>query len=127
MGYKVHTIDGKSGEVTLTHLRTQSRTRHLLAPANGTFVMWRAPVACTITAVRIYRAGGTTATLQIKNEAADVLAAPLASGTDAWAGTTTVQNAALAAGASLSAVLASVAGSPTDATVQVDYTVNVPA
>jgi hypothetical protein len=127
MGYKVHTVDGKSGDVSLLHLRTRVESCVLTAPANGTSVMFRPPYPVTITAVRIYRAGGTAGTVAIKNAAADVLAAPLASSTDAWASNTTVQNAAVPAGTSVSAVLAGVTGTPTSITVQIDYTVDIPA
>ncbi len=127
MGYKVHTVDGKAGDVTLTHLRTRTEALVLAAPANGTHMLFRPAYACHITAVRIYRAGGTAGTIAIKNAALDVLAAPLASNTDAIASTTTVQNDAVPAGTIVSAVLAGITGSPTSITVQVDYTVDIPA
>jgi hypothetical protein len=127
MGYKVHTVDGKSGDVSLLHLRTRMETLVLTAPANGTSVMFRPPYPITITTVRAYRAGGTAGTVQIKNNTSDVVAAPLASATDAWAASSGVQNAAVPAGTTVSAVVAGVTGSPTSLTVQVDYTVDIPA
>jgi hypothetical protein len=65
--------------------------------------------------------------VQVKNGASDVLAAPMATSTDAWAGSTTVQNATCAAGAAVSVVLAAPAGAPTEIVVQVDFRTAVPA
>lgn len=128
MGWKVHSVDGKAGEVTLTHARTKTFSRSGIT-ANGTYLLGRMPVAGTITRVSIYRAGGSAGSVQITNGADNVLAAALASGTDAWATSTgvTAANTDAAAGASIAAVVSAVAGSPTDIVVQVDYTADVPA
>ncbi|MEU1883424.1 hypothetical protein ABZ470_39475 [Streptosporangium sp. NPDC020072] len=127
MGYKTHSIDGKMGEISLAHVRTQTKSVVIPAGTNGTYGLAWLPVAATITAVRIYRSGGSAASVQIKNNTSDVLAAPLASGTDAWTQTTTVQNAAVAAGGSILAVLSAAAGTPASVTVQVDFLIAVPA
>lgn len=126
MGYKTHSVDGKAGEVTLAHLRAHTKSFIIPAGTTGTYGLAVIPVAATITAVRIYRAGGTAGSVQVKNAGADVLAAALASATDAWASTSTVQNATVAANASITAVLSATAGSPTSVTVQVDFLTSVP-
>jgi hypothetical protein len=127
MGYKTHSIDGKMGEISLAHVRTYTKTAVIPAGAVGTYALAYVPVAATITAVRVYRAGGTAAAVQVTNGASNVLAAPLASTTDSWASTTAVNNAAVAAGGAVNAVLSGTAGTPGSVTVQVDFITAVPA
>ncbi|MEV8042456.1 hypothetical protein AB0P02_01245 [Streptomyces griseoluteus] len=126
MGYKVHTVDGKSGDVDLSHVRTYSKEVRVASGAAGTYQLVKVPAAATILAVRAYRMGGTGGTVQVKKGASDVLAAPLATSTDAWAGGGAVQNATCAAGDNVAVVLASPAGSPTEVLVQVDFRTAVP-
>lgn len=128
MGYKVHTVDGKSGDVDLTHIRTKTMQVTIPSPANGTIQIGRMPLASHITRVSAYLVGGA-ATVQVKNGADDVIATPLAGVAGAWATSValTAANTDAAAGAALSAVLTGVSGSPTSLLVQVDYTVDVPA
>ncbi|WP_336214392.1 hypothetical protein [Nonomuraea sp. LPB2021202275-12-8] len=127
MGYKTHSIDGQMGEVSLAHVRSYTKQAVIPAGTAGTYALAYVPVGAVITAVRVYRAGGTTATVQIVNGASNVLASPLASTTDAWAATTTLNNATVAAGTGINAVVAGVAGTPTSVTVQVDFMTSVPA
>lgn len=127
MGYKVHTVDGKAGEVDLSAARTYSHTVRVASGTAGTYQLFRVPAAAAIIAVRAFRVGGSAGTVQVKKGASDVLAAPMATSTDAWAGSTTVQNATCAAGDAISVVLASPGGSPTEILVQVDVRTAVPA
>ncbi|MFC8583296.1 hypothetical protein ACFUGD_01785 [Streptomyces sp. NPDC057217] len=127
MGYKVHTVDGKGGEVDLSAARTYSKEVRVASGTAGTYQLFKVPAGASIIAVRAYRTGGSGGTVQVKKGASDVLASPMATSTDAWAGTTTVQNAACAAGDTISVVLASPAGSPTEILVQVDLRTAVPA
>ncbi|MFS4105122.1 hypothetical protein [Streptomyces sp. PD-S100-1] len=127
MGYKVHTVDGKAGEIDLSTVRTYSQSVRVPSGTAGTYQLVKVPAAASILAVRAYRAGGTGGTVQVKKGTSDVLAAPLTTSTDAWAGSTTVQNAACAAGDNVSVVLASPSGSPTEILVQVDFRTAVPA
>ncbi|MFE6500767.1 hypothetical protein [Kitasatospora sp. NPDC057738] len=127
MGYKVHTVDGKAGEVDLTANRTYSKSVRVAAGTAGTYQLVKVPADAVIIAVRAFRAGGTGGTVQVKNGSSDVLASVLTTSTDAWAGSTTVQNATCAAGANISVVLASPAGTPTEVLVQVDFRTAVPA
>ncbi|WP_282206721.1 hypothetical protein [Kitasatospora fiedleri] len=120
MGYKVHTVDGRSGEVDLSTVRTYSKEVRVPSGTAGTYQLFKVPAAANVIAVRAYRTGGTGGTVQVKHGALDVLASVLTTSTDAWAGSTTVQNATCAAGDNLSVVLASPAGSPTEILVQVD-------
>ncbi|WP_327169559.1 hypothetical protein [Streptomyces subrutilus] len=127
MGYKVHTVDGKSGEVDLSTVRTYSQSVRVASGTAGTYQLVKTPAATAIIAVRAYRVGGSGGTVQVKKGVSDVLASPMATSTDAWAGSTTLQNATCAAGDNISVVLASPAGSPTEILVQVDFRTAVPA
>lgn len=127
MGYKTHSIDGQVGEVSLAHLRAYTKQITIPEGTAGTYALAWIPVAATITAVRIYRAGGSGATVQISNGGVNVLASALASTTDQWASTTVVNNAAVAPGSGITAVLAGLGGTPTSVTVQVDFVTSVPA
>ncbi|WP_258047445.1 right-handed parallel beta-helix repeat-containing protein [Streptomyces sp. SM13] len=87
----------------------------------ATYVVWRAPKDCTVTAVRGYRVGGTGVTINATADGADLLAADLSLSTpDTWMAGPGVQNAALAAGDSLAVAVRSVTGAPTAVTIQVD-------
>ena len=132
MGYKVHTVDGKSGEVSLAHVRSQTAQITINTPAAGTHVMCRIPAAATVTAIRGYLVGGTSVTFNVTRRRSttnvDLLAADLVANTaDAWTSSTTIQNGALAAGDTLIADIAAQAGNPTQAVIEVDYTVAPPA
>ncbi|WEH40794.1 hypothetical protein [Streptomyces sp. AM 2-1-1] len=127
MGYKVHSVDGRSGEVDTSAARTYSKELRVAASAAGTYQLFKVPAGATILAVRAYRTGGTSGTVQVKKGSSDVLTSPLATTTDAWAGSTTVQNATCAAGDNLSVVLGTPAGTPTETLVQVDLRTAVPA
>ncbi|MEV4806769.1 hypothetical protein AB0K18_42815 [Nonomuraea sp. NPDC049421] len=127
MGYKTHSIDGRMGEISLAHVRTYTKTAVIPEGTAGTYALAYVPVAATITAVRIYRQGGTAASVQVTNGASNVLAAPLASTTDSWASSTAVNNADVPAGGAVNAVLSGTSGTPGSVTVQVDFLTAVPA
>ncbi|MEQ4610683.1 hypothetical protein ABMX48_31720 [Streptomyces cavourensis] len=127
MGYKVHTVDGRAGEVDTSMARTYSKSVRVASSAAGTYQLCKVPAGAEIIAVRAYRTGGSSGTVQVKKGSSDVLASPMATTTDAWAGSTTVQNAVCAAGDNLSVVLGAPGGSPTETLVQVDLRTAVPA
>ncbi|GGJ82026.1 hypothetical protein GCM10011583_11960 [Streptomyces camponoticapitis] len=127
MGYKVHTVDGRAGEVDTSTARTYSKEVRVASGTAGTYQLCKVPAGAAVIAVRAYRTGGSAGTVQVKKNTSDILAAPMATATDAWAGSTTVQNAACAAGDNLSVVLAAPGGSPTEILVQVDLRTAVPA
>jgi hypothetical protein len=87
-------------------------------------IVWRAPFACTVTAVKGYRVGGTGATVNArKNGTSNHLASAVSlSSADTWTDGGSVQNTAYAAGDKLEIMVVSVAGSPTQVAVQVDLT-----
>jgi hypothetical protein len=96
------------------------------APTTGIArAILRAPKALTVTAVRGYRVGGSGATVNAQNAASDLLASDLSlASAGSWTSDTTIQNAAVSSGATVSVEVASVGGTPTYVTVEVDYTVN---
>lgn len=128
MGYKVHSVDGKAGEVDLTHVRKRTINITVPSPAAATHVMWRAPAAATVTAVRAYTTGGTSVTLNATTAGGNLLASSLVAAAGAWVSNTTIQSAAaaVAAGDTVSAVISAAAGTPAEVNIQVEYTVTVP-
>lgn len=101
---------------------TVSKTLVITDPAGAvSYVVWRAPKVCTVTAVHGYRVGGTGATINAQANGSDLLATDLSLSTaSTWLSGTGVQNAALAAGDSLSVAIRSITGTPTAVTIQVD-------
>ncbi|MCL7382132.1 right-handed parallel beta-helix repeat-containing protein [Streptomyces sp. 35G-GA-8] len=101
---------------------TSSKGLVITAPAGAaTYVIWRAPKACTVTAVRGYRVGGSGASINAQKNVADLLATDLPLSTPAtWLSGPSVQNATFNAGDTLSVAVRSVTGSPAAVTVQVD-------
>lgn len=101
---------------------TVSKSLVITAPAGAvSYVVWRAPKACTVVAVRGYRVGGTGATVNAQKNASDLLATDLSLSTaGTWLSGPSVQNAVFAAGDSLTVAIRSVTGSPTAVTIQVD-------
>lgn len=101
-----------------------------LAPGGAaTAIVWRAPFACRVTALRGYRVGGSAAAVNAQKNATDLRSADLSlSSADQWMGGTTSLAAAatrkFAEGDTLKLELVSVGGSPTAVTVQVDITVD---
>jgi hypothetical protein len=138
---QAHDIDGAdhtlAGEVAGEFMRATSATAFafesvpfsrggtVLDPTGARIVMvWRAPFACTVTAVKGHRKGGTGATVNARrNQASDHLATDLSLVTvDAWADGGAVQNTAYAAGDDLEIEIASIAGAVTEIAIQVDFT-----
>lgn len=103
---------------------TSITTKGLIFPAPAgaiSYVIWRAPRACTVTAVHGYRDGGTGATINATAGGLDLLAVDLSLSVDAtWMSGPDVQNAALATGDTLAVAVRSATGPPTAVTIQVD-------
>lgn len=128
MGYKVHTVDGKAGEVDLTHLRKRVANVVVPTPAAGmTIPLAQLPTAATVTAVKAWRTGGTAANVNASTASGNVLAADLVAGAGAWANSNASQHTAVAAGDTISALITAATGAPTSLTIQVEYTISVPA
>jgi len=87
-------------------------------------IVWRAPFAGTVTAVKGYRVGGTGATINARrNGASNHLASALSlTSADTWIDGGAVQNTAYAVGDKLEIMIVSATGSPTQIAIQVDFT-----
>ena len=85
--------------------------------------IWRAPYTCTVTNVRGYRVGGTGATINARlNGASNHLAGALSlASADTWIDGGTVQNSSYVSGDKIELMIVSVAGGPTEVTVQIDF------
>ena len=95
------------------------------AVAPLTVVVWTAPFACTVTAIKGYRVGGTGATINAyRGTTATALRSAnlsLASA-DTWIDGGAVQNTAFAINDSLLLRVVTVVGAPTQISVQVNFT-----
>ncbi|WP_247748445.1 glycosyl hydrolase family 28-related protein [Streptomyces sp. 4R-3d] len=107
---------------TLPLTASVSKGLVVTAPTGAaTYVVWRAPKTCTVTAVRGYRVGGTGITVNATKNGSDLLAANLSLSTaDTWLSGPGVQNQAMAAGDTLAVAVRSVTGTPTAVTIQVE-------
>jgi len=100
-----------------------SRGGTVLDPDVRNIIVWRAPFTCTVTNVRGYRVGGTTASINARrNGTSNHLASDNVIGTaDVWDDGGAVQNIAYAVGDKLEIMITVVTGSPTQVAVQVDF------
>jgi hypothetical protein len=116
-------LDG-TGLINPAQLPTAFASKGLVftAPTGAVaYTVWRAPQACTVTAVRGYRSGGTGATVNATTNGADLATTDLSLPTDVtWMAAATLQNTALAAGDSIALAVRSVTGTPTAVSVQID-------
>ncbi|WP_425837361.1 hypothetical protein [Streptomyces fractus] len=127
-GVQVYSKGGKTyvrqGDGSILTLGTVASTKSAVFPSptsGSAFVVWRAPQACTVTAVRGYRTGGTGATINASKSGGTLLATDLSLSTaDTWMAGPTLQNTAMAAGDSLVLAVTGVTGTPSAVTVQVD-------
>jgi hypothetical protein len=130
----VHTISGKTaGQFMRATAATTfafeaipfARGGTVVSPAAAiNVIVWRAPFACTVTAVKGYRVGGTGATINARrNGASNHLASDLSlTSADTWTDGGAVQNTAYAAGDKLEIMIQSITGAPTQVAVQVEFT-----
>lgn len=99
-------------------------TATFLSPSTGNYIVWDAPWACTVTNVRGYRVGGTTADINARQKGSDEhLSSDLTiASADTWTDGGAVQNTTYAAGDKLEMMITSVTGGPSQIAVQVDFT-----
>ena len=96
----------------------------VLSPAVQNIIVWQARFPCTVTQVRGYRVGGTGATINSRrNGASNHLSSALSlTSADTWMDGGAVQNTAYVADDKLEIMVVSVTGSPTQVSIQVNYT-----
>ncbi len=92
--------------------------------ATGNIIVWRAPFACTMSALKGYRVGGSGATVNArKNGSSNHLSSDLSlTSADTWTDGGAVQNTAYSAGDKLEIMVVSATGSPTQISIQADFT-----
>ena len=100
-----------------------SRGATILNPTPISVIIWRAPFACIVKAVKGYRAGGTGATINARRNGADTHLVVALSLADAaiWMDGGAVQNTAYVIGDKLEIMVVSAAGEPTQIAVQIDF------
>jgi len=93
-------------------------------PTNGIRMIWRAPFACTVVAVRSHFDAGTNCVVNArKNQASTFMSTNFTNSTaNAWGAGTVNQNQAIAAGDDIEVNLVSTSGAVTKVNIQVDLT-----
>lgn len=86
-------------------------------------ITWIAPYACTVTAVKGYRVGGSGASINARKNGSDnhLSSALSLTSADTWTDGGSVQNTSYSAGDKLEIMLTSVSGSPTQVAVSVYF------
>lgn len=103
-----------------------SKTLVVDNPAANSYPLWRATSQCTVTAVRAYRTGGTGAAVNAKVNANSVLGVDLSvSNSTVWLTGTPAAPVLMNVGDTLTMVVSSVTGAPTQLSVQVDLSAAV--
>lgn len=90
-------------------------------PANGFYMAWRAPYACTVTAIQATIDAGTNAVVNArKNQASNFMSANLTAATaNAWTAGTVNQNQTIAVDDDIEIELVSTSGAVTEVNVQI--------
>lgn len=93
-------------------------------PVVRNVIVWRAPFPCTVTNVKAYRVGGTGATINARKNGSDNHLAADHSITvaDVWQDAGAVINTVYVAGDKLEIMYVTLAASPTQVAIQVDFT-----
>ncbi|MDD5082736.1 MAG: hypothetical protein PHU08_05120 [Dehalococcoidales bacterium] len=101
-----------------------SKGGNVLSPDGAiNVIIWRAPFACTVTAVKGYRVGGTGATVNARKNGTDEhLSSDLSlTSADTWMDGGAVQNTLYSTDDKLEIMITSIEGNPTQVAVQVDF------
>jgi hypothetical protein len=93
-------------------------------PSNGIRMVWRAPFACTVVAVRSHFDAGTNCVVNArKNQASNFMSSNFTNSTaNAWGAGTVNQNQSIATGDDIEMQLVSTSGAVTKVNIQVDLT-----
>lgn len=95
----------------------------ILMPSVGQIIVWRAPFAVQLSALRAYRVGGTGVALNARKNGTDMhLAADISVAVvGAWIEGEVLQNTAYSVGDTLEIMLTAVNGTPAQLAVQLDW------
>ena len=114
--------DGKS-YYTLPKQQVFSKGGAILSPAPQTIVIWRAPFACTVTAVKGYQDKGTGSVITAYDGPTDLLSTDMTiSSAATWQDGGSLAKTVVSAGDSIAIKVVSVSGSPNYLVIQVELT-----
>jgi hypothetical protein len=114
--------DGKS-YYNLLKSQVFSKGGTILSPTPQTIVIWRAPFACTVTAVKGYQDIGTGSVVTAYDGSTDLLSTNLTiSSAATWQDGGSLAKTAVSAGDSIAIRVVSVSGSPNYLVIQVELT-----
>jgi hypothetical protein len=116
-------LDDGTSYYTLPKIQVLSKGGVILSPTAQTVVIWRAPFACTVTAVKGYQDVGTGSVVTAYDGNTDLLHTDLSiSAAATWQDGGALAKTAISAGDSLAIKVVSVSGSPNYLAVQVELT-----
>jgi len=116
-------LDDGTSYYTLPKQQVFSKGGAILSPIPQTIVIWRAPFACTVTAVRGYQDTGTGSVITAYDGATDLLSTDIAiSSAATWQDGGSLAQTAVSAGDSIAIKVVSVSGSPNYLVIQVELT-----
>jgi hypothetical protein len=87
----------------------------------GSAVIWRAPYACTVTHVRGYVVGGTSATINAQKNGSNLISNLLINTLATWEDGGAISGGSVSAGDTISVSIVAEVGSPNVVTVQVEF------
>jgi hypothetical protein len=116
-------LDDGTSYYSLPKQQVFSKGGAILSPVAQTIVIWRAPFACTVTAVRGYQDTGTGSVITAYDGATDLLSTDIAiSSAATWQDGGSLAQTAVSAGDSIAIKVVSVSGSPNYLVIQVELT-----
>ena len=116
-------LDDGTAYYTLPKKQVLSKGVVVQSPVPQKFVMWRAPFACTVTAVKGYQDVGTGSVVTAYDGSTNLLATNLViSSAASWQDGGSLAKSAISAGDSIEIMIVSVSGSPNYISIQVELT-----
>lgn len=116
-------LDDGTSYYSLPKKQAFSKGCCILAPSAQTIVIWRAPSACTVTAVKAYQDVGTGSVATVYDGNINILESNIAiSSAATWQDGGSLALTAVSTGDSIAIEIVSVAGSPNYISVQIEFT-----
>jgi hypothetical protein len=116
-------LDDGTSYYTLPKQQAFSKGGAIVSPVAQTIVIWRAPFACTVTAVKGYQDVGTGSVVTAYDGSTDLLSTDITiSSAATWQDGGSLAKTAVSAGDSIAIKVVSVSGSPSYLVIQVELT-----
>jgi hypothetical protein len=116
-------LDDGTSYYTLPKQQVFSKGGAIVSPVARTIVIWRAPFACTVTAVKGYQDVGTGSVVTAYDGSTDLLSTDITiSSAATWQDGGSLAKTAVSAGDSIAIKVVSVSGSPSYLVIQVELT-----